>query len=168
MRQATIFLFIVTMFHSCSTKDTRTKTDTIFGLELGMKVNDANKLLESTFKKDSGSYYFNDQQVTHFRGTEDRKIEINFYRPEFRDSVLVDYSYTLQVITIDEEYVKEFHKQILDELQAQHGNAKNVDFKSDNESVLTWDLGDKAILEMRIDKEDNVYSLNYRLSGDQN
>jgi hypothetical protein len=159
----TMIPVIVTILCSCSSKEARRKVDTIFGLELGMKQNDVNRLLTDTFNRDSGSYYFNEHLVIHFRGTKDKKVEIIFYEPEFRDSVLVDYSYTLQVVSTDKSYIEEFHMKILDELQGQHGDAKSVNFNGDKESILDWDLGDKAMLRLKIDKEDNLYILNYRM-----
>jgi hypothetical protein len=168
MRHAVLILTILIVIYSCSkNEEIRTKKDIFFGLELGMKQKEVDDLLNSIIKRDTSSYYVSHFQITHFRGSEDRKIEINFYQPFFKDSILTKYSYTLQVITRDEEYLTEVHKQILDELKYQHGNAKAVNFK-DKETILNWNLGANETLELRIDKEDNLYGLSYELKYDIN
>lgn len=163
MKNDALLLIILIMVFSCSKNhEIRTKKDIVFGLELGMSQDEVNNLINDRIKEDPDSYYVSDLMITQYRGSDDKKIEMNFYQPIFMDSILTKYSYTLQVITLDEEYLAEFHKQILDELKYQYGNARTVDFE-DQETTLKWDLAENETLQLQIDKIDNLYSLTYEL-----
>jgi hypothetical protein len=163
MKNDALLLIILIMVFSCSKNyEIRTKKDIVFGLELGMSQDEVNNLINDRIKEDPDSYYVSDLMITQYRGSDDKKIEMNFYQPIFKDSILTKYSYTLQVITLDEEYLAEFHKQILDELKYQYGNARTVDFE-DQETTLKWDLAENETLQLQIDKIDNLYALTYEL-----